>query len=409
MGIEDRLREALSRQVARAEPAGDAWSALWSRVERKDRRRRLGAVILAFLISAIGLVGVWSAFRNSDRTIPGARSSTRATSTPVNVSPRIVATIPVGKYPSAVATGEGGIWVTAQTSDQTDRYVLVRIDPGTDRVTASVSLNTPGADVAVGAGAVWVTDEVPGSGGVVLRVEPATTTVTATVHLDCRGPCFPLDVAADQNGVWVTLGSTETTTGEVVRIDPNRDEVAARIPVDGTPMDLVAGEGGVWVFAITKYSADGGALAGSIFRIDPLTDAVVATLLPDEIGSLVGGDDSPPVMAAGGGAVWVVKNDFTEEGYVSPGSWAVQIDPQTDAVVGQPVPIDGTFAPIAVEEGGVWFVGPHDGVSRLDTATMAVDAGVAIDETVVDAAMDPATGSIWLVPYKGPVVRIDVR
>jgi hypothetical protein len=105
----------------------------------------------------------------------------------------------------------------------------------------------------------------------------------------------------------------------------------------------------------------------------------------------------------------VVKNDFTEEGYVSPGSWAVQIDPQTDAVVGQPVPIDGTFAPIAVEEGGVWFVGPHDGVSRLDTATMAVDAGVAIDETVVDAAMDPATGSIWLVPYKGPVVRIDVR
>jgi hypothetical protein len=409
MGIEDRLREALSRQVARAEPAGDAWSALRSRIERKDRRRRLGAVILAFLISAIGLVGVWLAFPNSDRTIPGARSSTRATSTPLNVSPHIVATIPVGKYPSAVATGEGGIWVTAQTSDQLDRYVLVRIDPETDRVTASVPLNTPGADVAVGAGAVWVTDEVPGSGDVVLRVEPATTTVTATVQLDCRGSCFALDVAADQNGVWVTLGNTETTTGEVVRIDPSRDEVAARIPVDGTPMDLVAGEGGVWVFALTKHSADGAALAGSIFRIDPLTDAVVATLLPDEIGSLVGGVDSPPVMAVGGGAVWVVKNDFTEEGYVSPGSWAVQIDPQTDAVVGQPVPIDGTFAPIAVEEGGVWFVGPHDGVSRLNTATMAVDAGVAIDETVVDAAMDPATGSIWLVPYKGPVVRIDVR
>ena len=138
--------------------------------------------------------------------------------------------------------------------------------------------------IAAGAGSIWLLTD---SAGVLSRIDPETNKVTATIPVAANSFAAAFGFGA----VWVTnTGAPRTTApGSVQRIEPATNHVVATIPVGPVPRFLAAGEGAVW----TLNQGD-----GTVSRINPATNSVAATIAADVPGG--GGD-----IAAGGGRVWV--------------------------------------------------------------------------------------------------------
>lgn len=66
------LRTYLDREAARIAPRVDALARVLDRVERRDRRRRLSAGIVALVIAAAGLAGPYFLFAGGARSRPSA-------------------------------------------------------------------------------------------------------------------------------------------------------------------------------------------------------------------------------------------------------------------------------------------------------------------------------------------------
>ena len=118
----------------------------------------------------------------------------------------VAATIPVGPKPRFLAAGLGAVWILNQ-GDGT----VSRIDPASNKVVATIALETPGngGDIAIGAGAVWVTN----LGTPLSRIDPATNQVTAQF------------VGAGGDALRVGLGSVWLCSfglQQVWRIDPSQ-------------------------------------------------------------------------------------------------------------------------------------------------------------------------------------------
>ena len=161
----------------------------------------------------------------------------------------------LGPALSSLSAGFGSVWVTK--SDERTRNVL-RINAKTrQRVReGSVEIARPGRNVAVatGAGAVWVAvrnlsddDHSPES---IVRIDPSTGTqqeiaIAAGVQ----------DLAVGEGAVWVTNRFSATVTK--IRV---RDGKQARVPVGAGPKGIAVGEGAVWVAA---------SLDDEITRINP--------------------------------------------------------------------------------------------------------------------------------------------
>ena len=112
---------------------------------------------------------------------------------------RVTATIPVGPIPQFLAAGEGGIW----TLNQGDGSVT-RIDPRNNRTVASIPLGMAGGggDIAAGGGRIWVRSKKV----LLASIDPATNRVA-----EIFGPpagSGAVRVAGDL--VWVTAHDTKT-------------------------------------------------------------------------------------------------------------------------------------------------------------------------------------------------------
>jgi serine/threonine protein kinase len=111
---------------------------------------------------------------------------------------------------------------------------LERLSPATMRRVATVDLPVGSNDIATGLGAVWVADV---EGRAVHRVDPREEGISRSY--DVRGG--PLGVAVGVDAVWAA-----SEAGTVARVDPRTDQVVA-IPVGGTPRTVDVGAGAVWV------------------------------------------------------------------------------------------------------------------------------------------------------------------
>jgi YVTN family beta-propeller protein len=158
--------------------------------------------------------------------------------------------IRVGSTPYDATFGYGAAWTTAHGLGE-----LERIDPATNRVSGRWHLDQATGVVAA-FGSVWAT----GADGVI-RVDPGTRRVLATIPVPGGGGW----TAASQDAVWVT-----TTTG-LARIDPQTNALVASIALPGAPAlgdpDVVAGQ--VWVPQIRK---------NSLTVVDPATNTVLRTV-----------------------------------------------------------------------------------------------------------------------------------
>ncbi len=179
---------------------------------------------------------------------------------------RIGNVVPGGQ--GSVATQGDAVWVAPSSG------LLSRLLPGSTRIVQRFDPNAGPTAIAVGAGAVWVTDS---EANTVTRIDPTGLSTPVPVG---HGPS---GIVVGAGGVWVA----DTLDDAIVRIDPSTRAVTAMIPVGRAPTGVAVGAGSVWV------ANSGG---GTVTRIDPVTAKPVQTIA---VGA------SPQGIVVGADRVWV--------------------------------------------------------------------------------------------------------
>jgi streptogramin lyase len=147
----------------------------------------------------------------------------------------------------SIVAGQRALWVAVRTRGATDGpETVVRIDPSSLEQRQIV---IPGGvqDIAVGAGALWVSNRFRRS---VVRVDTRTGT-QRTIAM----PGEPLGLAFGSGAAWVATRGDDALT----RISPGGTQVD-RIDLPSIPTRVTVGGGSVWVTALQ---------AGRLLRVDP--------------------------------------------------------------------------------------------------------------------------------------------
>jgi peptide/nickel transport system substrate-binding protein len=209
--------------------------------------------------------GIWVASSNPTGTfVPVSRIDPQFNS----IDPIVRVGNVVPNTPASIAGYAGALWVAPYSGEATE------LDPQTGRQVSQLDPNAAPAGVAVGNGAVWISDSAAGT---VTRIDPTDLTTPIPVG---HGPS---GIAVGAGAVWVA----DTGDNAVVRIDPDTRAVTTTIPVGNSPIGIAVGGGSVWV----ANSGD-----GTVTRIDPDTRRETATI---PVGA------SPQAIAVAAGRAWV--------------------------------------------------------------------------------------------------------
>ncbi len=255
------LRHDPSLEAPAPEPPsrGDGELSKQSRLRFLTRRRVASVVALVLVVAAVVAAASRNSSRHPQSPLKLAGDSVAVIDPDTNA---ILGEIPVGGRPTGPAVGEGSVWVGNR-----DDNTLLRINPRSRKIVRTIGLGLTPTDIAVGAGSVWVLSD-----RTLLQVDPATNHVVARRRLpQANGPGRWSHLETSANAVFVC---SCTPPSNVIRLDPATSFVvtAHRIPV----WELTTGEGALW--AITGWELD------TIERIDPTTNAVVATIPRGRIG-----------------------------------------------------------------------------------------------------------------------------
>jgi len=307
-----REDELLRRSLQEANPAVDG-DVDWPRVLRRIRRRRFRSVMapLAAVALVAGAVTAWITHDNGKDALVVSTNRT----------------LPTGQSPTFVATGAGSAWVltTVITPDNRpgDAGTLLRIDPASGAVVAVIPLSGAPARVTVDGSFAWVTLF---NASAVAKIDLATNEVRATISLklpksvcsnDCPGAFdfLPVNVVAGDGGVWVS-----TARGYVAHIDAATNRVVAMIP---TALDETGS------MAIVNGAVLVSQGSQPIARIDASTDAVTHLANPADVVDELFSSPMHPELG-----VWMT---VTVPG---PHRSVIGIDPSTGHTVGSDLATD---------------------------------------------------------------------
>jgi hypothetical protein len=166
---------------------------------------------------------------------------------------RPVVQIAYAGLPIQVVAGERALWVGVRTPGAVaGEETVVKIDPST---LAQQRIPVPGGvkDIAIGEGALWVTNRFAKS---ILRIDARTGAQRAITLSGTPG-----GLAVGAGAVWVATSGKSTIT----RITPRSLDVT-RIPVPSVPTRVTVGGGSVWATSLQ---------ANRLLRIDPVLRKVV--------------------------------------------------------------------------------------------------------------------------------------
>jgi len=207
----------------------------------------------------------------------------------------------------------------------------------------------------------------------------------------------PRDVAAGLGAIWVS----EAAGDQVLRLDPTTGQVERSIAVNGAPGSLAAAASGIWVAGVQEDNA------GVLWKIDPATDEVVATIPLATDQTRQNAID----VAASDESVWVTARGPSDSSYA-----LLRVDPQ--AVV-TALPFTGYLGDVAVDDSGaVWVLrsdqdisGPADLV-RLDPVsneiTVIVPAKANMGSLAISADAVWASSYQWTEGGEPALLRIDI-
>ena len=284
-------------------------------------------------------------------------------------SNKLVAEVPVGIDPEAIAVGEGGVWV-ANIEDET----VSKIDPATrELVRGGIAVDGYPSDLTVGAGSVWVAlgasaqlrlinpdqnvassrisalgkDTMPcgapfasiafgaGSAWFVCRSGPigrinARTLVATTILEELVVSSSAViaqfsDIAFGLDSLWIVNSAGD----RVVEVDPLTTQIQQPITVGKAPTAIAVGGDSLWV---TDFEDD------TVHRIAIPAPGQTPTLSTIDVG------DGPVDVAFGEDAVWVVNQlDRT----------VMRIDAESENVVAT-IGVGNEPQRVAAGEGSVW-------------------------------------------------------
>jgi YVTN family beta-propeller protein len=374
LGIEPgpALRE-LERRILDQDPAlAVARRPLLARARRRPGARVLVAGVAVLVAAGVGLAVALHSGGTGVR-LAEAEADSVAVIDPSRAA--IVADVPVGSGPVAVAAGAGSVWV-ADAGDQT----LARIDPATHAIAARIGLSRIPTRLTFGGGMLWVASAL-GNRGTVFRVNPASEAVTG--HSDVRvgipgedlfAAPTPSALAVDRTGLWANSGHahiTHVAGGGRARLL----NLGAQHAADG----IAVGDGAVWV-------ASG--VDDRVLRLDPRTGAVVTAI---RIAAAPQARFASPYdLAVGSGSVWVAD---------ASSDTVSRIDPRSNAVEAT-IRVGRRPTRIAAGAGGVWVLDAGDGtVKRIDPGSSRVSATVRVGAVATDLAVTPS--AVWVTVAGG--------
>jgi len=277
---------------------------------------------------------------------------------------------------------------------------IIKIDLNTNQLTNLFSVDSfGGAQIAAGAGAVWVAEGL--GGDKILRIDPTSNRIVATISVDKN----PMGIAVGEGAVWVTawkgvpkvLGLTWKVYGQAIyKIDPETNRVVSTIdvPQGSHPRNiylqamLAVGSGAVWT---------GDAWNGTVQRLDPQTNQIVATIqIPEQSAS------TEPFhlysLVTTQGTVLLVRRAYPDGKEKSVGGITIwRIDPLTNKFVGDPIEIDKKDSVISFDDGTYWIGSSvEDAVTRGDLQTLRpVGEPKQVGHPVY--AIAAGNGTVWAI------------
>lgn len=132
-----------------------------------------------------------------------------------------------------VTFGDGSVWGSSKGK-------VFRLDPATNKITARIAKNVPFP--TYGAGSVWGVTE---SGNDLIRIDPASNAVSASIHLPRPGDV----VVATDGAVWVADAADNGQGSRLWKIDPATNKVVGQVKLGHEDfINLSVGsDGSVWV------------------------------------------------------------------------------------------------------------------------------------------------------------------
>ena len=299
-----------------------------------------------------------------------------------------------GGIAAILLSGGGG----AAGLPRIDRQSAGLIDPGTGKIVAEVPVGPEPRAIAVGGGSVWVANEGNETVTRIVSSSPKTTTITLQGH--------PTGLAFAEGAVWAA-----TIEGGLIRIDPKFDSAADPVRLSGGvgntnpgPPAVVPAGGSLWVSApsTTLVRVALGSGGRKSFTPDTGVDGPLASgaaTLWAAAASFVAPID--PVTGLGAGAAVHLSGVSTALTYGASAVWAVstnaddlqRIDPASGSVT-DTVTVGRNPTGVAVGSGAVWVTNGSDGtVTRLDLRNLTkTTIRVGSSPTAVAAAPD----GIWV-------------
>jgi YVTN family beta-propeller protein len=336
----------------------------------------------------------------SPRRPVGAAASLEFAS-PASITSPSTVDIKVGGVPGEIAVADGGVWATINRNEKDSE--VVRIDPATNRVAATVPVEGNPFELAAGEGSVWVTGNFADGGDLLHRIDPETNEVVATLSFPGS---YAQPLAAGEGSAWLLLTDRSERSVSLARIDPESNAVAAKVPialgrevsyVDG----LIAAHGSVWILALGR-GAGGYEGPGDVLRFDPESSRVEATIPAEALS-----------MGAGPGGLWVsgcVDCDEHRDSY-----FAQEIDTDTNAPTGPRIAVGEVgFGPLFVADDSVWFSGygrEEDTIAfRVDPDKHGIEEFLSVGDFYHSGtAFDAERQAIWIArSAPASVVRVDL-
>jgi hypothetical protein len=363
---DEDLRRRLVRSISTVEiPPSRPDAAIRRGKDLRVRSRIVGAAIAVGMVVAIivPLALLWPLGERSNETDVGGHDRP-AVGGRVELEPGI----------TDAAFADESVWIVGTSG-------VTRVDAGSDRVLARIDVPGTGdhGRIAAGEGSVWVTApdlRGDGSRGNLVRIDPSTNEVVATIHVG--GPIGGLGVG----GGWVWVSRPEAGPGTLFRIDPETNRVVDDVQVGTSPGQPVYAGGYVWVpstdrsFSNVKVDPGSGRVVdevsgppvsaagdGSLWaigddavvRLDPVSGAIRSTI-PIERASAVEVD---------GSTAWVVVMARSRDPElflpIAGTATVTTIDTASDRIVGEPLHLED-LQPLALaaREGRAW-IGDYDG------------------------------------------------
>jgi hypothetical protein len=372
-GIEpSRSLQVIERQILEQDPELD--SPRRRSTAGLPRRRRVLLVGGLFVAGAATAVAV--AFSGGSNAVHVEINAVGVVDPTKN---EVVAQVPVGVNPVAIALSQGRAWVV----NEEDRTVS-EIDARTRRVVGSIALDGAPTAVATADGFVWVlnatTAENTRPAVEITKINPRVGLVVDRIPTDLAyGDVIVGSLAVGHGSAWVPSPDEYAPTGVLERIDLATHRATGRYRVFGprrASEGIVYANGAVWF-----HDARG------LVRIDPRTGNV-------KVADVRGGGG----IAVGPDRVWVAARFFptclvadcseSKTGYIA----------SIDANVGGVRRTVSARDPAAVVlgNGSVWIANrnTHD-VQRFDPKTNRTVATIPLHNP--PTALAAGEGAVWVV------------